>query len=138
MNDPLRQFKQQPWLPLFKVSGLTVLAALLMEGLIAIGLVYSEAFRNTILFLLSGPLAIILPLFAAIGVGALGVYLCERYFQEVYLNTSRLWALILCLIIGIGVKSLIPLQPLLVPFSYPTLIGIIVGVFWKGRPYWRW
>jgi hypothetical protein len=138
MNDPVRRFKQQPWLSLFQVAGLTTLVTLLVEGLVVLGLAYSEVFKRMLEFLFSVPLGLILPLSMAILVGALGVYLCEFYFKQVYLNTSSLWALILCLIIGIGVKSLVPLPQLLVPFSYPIVMGMVLGVFWKGRSYWRW
>lgn len=73
----------------------------------------------------------------AVGIGALAVYLCERWLPQVLLNTSSLWALVLCLLLGLVLKSLLPLPSLLLDLSQFTLVGVIVGVFWKGRPYWR-
>ena len=68
--------------------------------------------------------------------GALGVTLCERWPGKIYLNTARLWALILCLLGGLAFKLLLPLPLELVQLSQEGLIGVVVGVFWKGRPYW--
>lgn len=73
----------------------------------------------------------------AVGIGTLAVYLCERWLPQVLLNTSSLWALVLCLLLGLVLKSLLPLPSLLLDLSQFTLIGVILGVFWKGRPYWR-
>jgi CHASE2 domain-containing sensor protein len=73
----------------------------------------------------------------AIGVGALAVYLLERFYQQVIINTASLWALVLCLALFLFLKSLVPLMPILVNFEQIQLIGIILGIFWKGRPYWR-
>ena len=136
MNDPIRHFQQQPWLPLLQISGLTALVILAFEVLFALGVRYSEVFARTVGVLFSGPSGVILFLSAAIGAGVLGVYFCERYASRVYLNASSLWALVLCLIAAMGIKSLIPFPQLLVPFSYETLVGIMLGVFGKGRSYW--
>jgi hypothetical protein len=73
---------------------------------------------------------------AAVGVGALAVYLLKRFYPQVLINTASLWALIPCLLLFLFIKSLLPI-PGLVNLTYPQLLGIIVGVFWKGRPYWR-
>ncbi|MDY7014029.1 MAG: peptide chain release factor 1 [Cyanobacteriota bacterium] len=136
MNNPIRRFKQQPWLPLFQIAGVTALAILAVEFLFFLGLRASEVFARIVETFFAGPSGIILFLSAAIGVGVLGVYFCERYADRVYLNTGSLWAFVLCLMVTIAIKSLIPVPQLLVPFSYQTLIGIILGVFGKGRPYW--
>ncbi|NEP28299.1 MAG: peptide chain release factor 1, partial [Moorea sp. SIO3I6] len=75
---------------------------------------------------------------AAIGVGVLGVYICERWQSQVFLKTSSLWALVLCLMVGLLLKSQLPIPFGLVGFSMNAVIGVILGVFWKGRPYWRY
>jgi len=60
----------------------------------------------------------------AVGIGALTVYLCERWLPQVLLNTSSLWALVLCLLLALGLKSLLPLPSLLIDLSDFGLIGI--------------
>ena len=135
MNDPWNTFKQQPWLPLSKVAALTTVLVAVLENLFIWVLTQSETFR---LLLFSRPLAIIWFMAAAIGVGVLGVYICERWQSQVFLKTSSLWALVLCLIVGLLLKSQLPILPGLVGFSMNAVIGVILGVFWKGRPYWRY
>ncbi|MEC4892243.1 MAG: peptide chain release factor 1 [Oscillatoria sp. PMC 1051.18] len=137
MNDPLRSFKLQPWRSLSLVAGVTIAIAMIGEGLLIWGYTQSSVLHSFLNFLFSPPLGIILSLAAAVGVGVLGVYLCEQWQRQVILNSGSLWALVLCLAVGILLKSLLPLPPLLVGFSYETVIFLMVGVFWKGRPYWR-
>jgi len=79
-----------------------------------------------------------MPVAAAIGLGALAVYLLERQCTQVSINSSNLWALVPCLLLTLWLKSLLPLDSFgLLSLSESVLIGIIVGIFWKGRPYWR-
>ena len=137
MNDPLRRFKLQPWRPLLLVSAITVVLVIVIELLLFWGFNQSEVVRSSLVLLFSPPLGLILPIIATVGVGALGVYICERWQTQVVLNTSSLWALVLCLVVGLILKSLLPIPALLVDFSYYAVVGVIVGVFWKGRPYWR-
>jgi hypothetical protein len=73
----------------------------------------------------------------AIGVGVIAVYILERFYKQVIINSAILWALVLCLALLFLLKSLIPLTPILIRLDQTQLIGIILGVFWKGRPYWR-
>ncbi|MBE9115405.1 peptide chain release factor 1 [Lusitaniella coriacea LEGE 07157] len=137
MNDPIRRFKQQPWLPLFRVAGLTTLVVILIEVIVLFSVTHSAFVAEIFSILRSGSLSIILSFVAAMGVGTLGVYLCERFSPQVYLNTASLWALILCLLCGMGLKSAIKFPSILVGFSMVTLIGIMIGVFWRNRAYWR-
>lgn len=132
----MRRFKQQPWLPLFQIAGSTALVILAVEVLFALGVTHSGVLARTVQVLFAGPSGVILFLSAAVGAGVLGVYFCERYARSVYLNTGSLWAFVLCLVAAIGIKSLIPVPQFLVPFSYETLIGMILGVFGRGRSYW--
>lgn len=78
----------------------------------------------------------IITLIAAAGFGVLAVYILERFYPQVLINSSSLWALIPCLALTLWLKSLLPLF-VLVSLSYPNLVAVLVGVFWKGRPYWR-
>jgi uncharacterized membrane protein len=71
-----------------------------------------------------------------VGIGALAVYLLEKFYR-LSVNTAVLWALVLCLAVCLVVKSLLPIPDVLVKFNEIQLMGIAIGVFWKGRPYWR-
>ncbi|PSO93193.1 MAG: peptide chain release factor 1 [Cyanobacteria bacterium SW_6_48_11] len=137
MNDPLRRFKSQPWKPLSQVAGLTTLLVILIEGVLSWILTQSDPLPRSLSPLLSPPLGIIVTVAAAVGVGILGVYICERWQSQAMLNTASLWALILCLIVGLVLKSLLPLPAILVRLSFNMVVGVVVGVFWKGRPYWH-
>ncbi|EGJ33981.1 MULTISPECIES: hypothetical protein [Moorena] len=138
MNNPWHNFKQQPWLALSKVAAFTTVLVVALENLLIWVLTQSEIFRPVSVLLFSRPLVIIWFFAATIGVGVLGVYICERWQSQLLLNTSSLWALVLCLIVGLLLKSQLPIPPGLVGFSMNSLIGVILGVFWKGRPYWRY
>ena len=137
MNDPLRRFKSQPWKPLSQVAGLTTLLVILIEGVLSWILTQSDPLPSSLSPQSSTPLGIIVTVAAAVGVGILGVYLCERWQSQAMLNTASLWALILCLIVGLVLKSLLPLPAILVSLSFNMVVGVVVGVFWKGRPYWH-
>lgn len=136
MTDPLRRLQYLPWRSLLQVSGLTVIIVTLLELLLSLGTLHSPLIRNTLSLLFAPPLGILIFVAAAVGVGALGVYLLERFYPQIFINRASLWALIPCLLLFLLLKSLLPI-PGLVNLTYPQLLGIIVGVFWKGRPYWR-
>ncbi len=137
MTDPLRRLKYLPWRSLLQVSGIAVIIVIVLEFLLALGYTNSSVIRSMLSILFAPPLGILLILAAAVGVGVLAVYLLERLYQQVRINTASLWALVLCLALVLFVKSLLPLPALLVNLSYIQLMGIVVGVFWKGRPYWQ-
>ena len=89
------------------------------------------------LFLLSSPIAaIVTAIDFLVGIGALAVYLLEKFYR-LSINTAVLWALVLCLAVCLIIKSLLPIPDVLVKFNEIQLMGIAIGVFWKGRPYWR-
>jgi len=135
MNNPWMKFKLQPWRQLSLTALLTTFVAVVFDTLLLFALIESASFLQWVNLVYQSPLGLIIPLAAVLGFGALGVYLCEKTQPQVVLNTSSLWALVLCLIIGLWLKTLLP--NLLIGFSYNSLIALILGVFWKGRPYWR-
>lgn len=137
MSNPLRSLKFLPWRSLLQISALTTLIVLVVDLVLVWGFTQSSIITNTITMLYAPPLGIFMPIATSVGIGALGVYLCERLLTRVLLNASNLWALVLCLLLGLGLKSLLPLPSLLLNLSQLTLVGVILGVFWKGRPYWR-
>ncbi|MGK7929714.1 MAG: peptide chain release factor 1 [Spirulina sp.] len=141
MSDYWRGFKQQPWTLLTKIAGTATAIALAIDLLLWVAFTYDTSLNR--LFDPANPLIFsvlsLLPLIAGVGFGALGVTLCERWPNGIYLNTPRLWALVLCLLGGLLIKTLLPIPLQLVQLSQGGFIGVVVGVFGKGRPYWgRW
>ena len=137
MNDPLRRIKSQPWKPLFLVALATIAIVSIMDYLLLFLIENVAPVQQGFSLIATSPLAILLPLAVAVGIGVLGVYICDQFRSRIFLNAGSLWALVLCLIIALALTGLIPLPSFLVGFSYPTILGIIVGVFWRGRSYWR-
>lgn len=137
MANPLRRLKFLPWRSLLQVSALTTLIVVVLEFLLTLGYLQSAAINHTLSFMYAGSLSLLITFATAIGVGAMAVYLLERFYQKVIINSASLWALVLCLALFFLLKSLIPLMPILISLDQLELIGIILGVFWKGRPYWR-
>jgi len=136
MNDPLRSLKLLPWRSLLKYAAITTAIATALDLLLLLALVYLVPLRKMFLIILAPPLGILIAFALALGIGALAVYLTERQ-REFMINASNLWGLVACLILCFWIKSLLPIPSVIVKISELTLLGIILGVFWKGRPYWR-
>ncbi len=137
MTDPLRRLKFLPWRSLLQVSALTALIVVVLEFLLGLGYTQSSVIRRALSILFAPSLGLLITFAAAVGVGAMAVYLLERFGQKAIINTASLWALVLCLALIFLLKSLLPIQSILVRLDETQLIAIIIGVFWKGRPYWR-
>lgn len=118
------------------ISALSNLTVVAVELLLYWAATASPAIAKALTLMLSSILGVFIPFVAALGMGALAVYFFERWQQQFLLNQASLWALVLCLLLGLLLKSLV-LSPFLISLSETALIGIAIGVFWKGRPYWR-
>jgi hypothetical protein len=138
MNDPWRKFKLQPWRSLLIVAALTTIVASSLDNIIIWILTRSESAIAFFYSLSSSSLGSIIYLAVTVGFGAFSVFICEIIQPEVVLNTSSLWALVLCLIVSLFLKEAISVPSLLLNLSQVFSIGMIVGVFWKGKPYWRY
>ncbi len=137
MFDPLRPLKFLPWIQLLQVALVTVLLVIAADLLLAIAS-SNALLGNLISKLLYSPIGGFLQLGITVGVGALSVVVMERW-KTIPITTATLWALVPCLALWIWLKSFLRLPSLIVPeLSYETLITLILGVFWKGRRYWRW
>ncbi len=142
MTDPLRRLQYQPWRALLQVSTLTLALVAIVEFLLSIGYTHFRVIHRMLSLLYAPPLDIVLFFATAVGVGALAVYLLDRFFPQVFINTASLWALVPCLVLFLVLKSLLLKSLLLSPLFLLEgrdfgLVGIVIGVFWKGRPYWR-
>ena len=137
MLDPLRRLKYLPWRSLALLTVVTLAIVAVIE--IAIGLSYTHLslVQAALNILFGPPWAVLMLLAAGFGIGVLAVFLLEAKWQHLAINAGVLWALVLCLILGSALRSLIPLPTILVNPGQTQFMGFIVGVFWRGRPYWR-
>ncbi|NJK77102.1 MAG: peptide chain release factor 1 [Oscillatoriales cyanobacterium RU_3_3] len=135
MNDILRRLKLLPWREMLQISALSNLIVIGIELFLAWGAIKSPAVGNALGLLFRSPLHVFIPCITAMGMGALAVYFFEFWQQQFLLSRGSLWALILCLLLGLFLKSLL-LPPFLISLSETALIGVAIGVFWKGKPYW--
>ncbi len=134
--DPLRRLKFLPWLTLVQVSLLTTLAGTVLEVL----LLLSQAIpgmRTALRLLFAKPLGTFTSLALVVGLGALAVVILEVLYRQVIVTAGVLWALLLCLLISFALKSILPLPPIVVTIDELRLVGLMLGIFWKGRPYWQ-
>ena len=137
MSNPLERLKRLPWVPLFHAALLTAIAAVVVEFILALGAQFPE-FRALLLMLVQPPLALFTMLAISFGIGVLAVVFLE-YLNRVAINTSNLWAFILCLAIVFLILGLLPVFPIgLFQIGYTQLVVMALGVFFKGRRYWRW
>lgn len=132
----MRRFKLLPWREMLQISALVNFIVVGLELFLRWGLMQSRIFGNVLMLLFDSSLGILIPFAIAVGMGTLAVYFFERWQQQFLLNQASLWALVLCLLLGLLLKSLV-LSPLLISLSETALIGMTIGVFWKGRSYWR-
>ena len=137
MADPLRRLKHLPWRSLLQVSGLTILIIIFLELFLSVAYSQSLALRRLLSVLSTPPLGTVMLFAIAVGVGVLSVYLLERFHPRLFLNNATLWALVPCLVFVVVLKLLLPVPPLLMHLNLPQLMGMVVGIFAKGRPYWR-
>lgn len=136
MSDPWQQIKQLPWLTLFQAAILTTIVAVLVELILGFSFQF-EVVRMTLKLLLSGVFQAFTVLGVAIALGALSVVILER-LNRFNIRIASLWALVLCLAITVGIVQLIGLFAIgIVGVSYMQIVGFVLGIFWKGRPYWQ-
>lgn len=137
MNHLIQRLKNLPWRWLLQSAAITIVLVMILEIALTLAAIQFPIFRRGLGMLFSGPLGILMSVAVAVGVGALSVYLLEMWQQRLLLNASSLWALVGCLLLALFVKSILPVPSFLLDLSRFGLIGVMLGVFWKGGPYWR-
>ena len=143
MANPLRQLKYLPWTSLVIITGVTFASIIALEFLLWLTFnQLDEGMQSTIINVLAVTLySPLVSLFTSsaigVGVGALAVFLLETIKKQVFINAGVLWALILCLIVGLIIRSYIPIPAFLTNINQLQLVGMILGVFWQGKSYWR-
>jgi hypothetical protein len=137
MSDILRRLKLLPWSEMLQIAALVNCIVVGLELFLAWGSIHLQLLRNVLTFISDSPLGILIPLAIAVGMGALAVYFLEYWQQQFLLNRISLWILVLCILLGLLLKSFLPISNFLASLSETALIGVTIGVFWKGRPYWQ-
>lgn len=137
MANPLQRLKFLPWRSLAGVTVLTLAIALLLELVLGVSFYQIPIVQLLLAPLFSPPWILVTILAAGVGVGALATLLLEKVFPLVRINNSVLWALILCLVLGLILRSFIPLPAILTNANSTQFMGIVLGTFWKGRAYWH-
>ncbi|NER38613.1 MAG: peptide chain release factor 1 [Oscillatoria sp. SIO1A7] len=128
------KLKYLPWRELFQIAIIATLILIPLELLVGWGYSSSPIVRQIIQRIYTPPLNTIVYIAAAVGVGALAVYIGERRRVVGLVNNPSLWALVLCVMLGLLVKSLLPIPSILVNFrDFGTLIGVVFGVFGRAK-----
>jgi ABC-type transport system involved in multi-copper enzyme maturation permease subunit len=141
MSNPLRRLKFLPWRSLFLLSALVTLIVIFLDLLFTLGYNLSPAIERVLTLLYAPPFGVLVRFAVVIGVGALAVELLERLFSNVVISIAVLWTLVFCLALCLVLRALLPIPPDVLVNLYNNevqLLGIVIGVFWKGRPYWRY
>ncbi|MBF2025441.1 MAG: peptide chain release factor 1 [Oscillatoriales cyanobacterium C42_A2020_001] len=133
----LERLKRLPWLVLFQVAIVTAIISIALAWTIGLSAAALPALQPLFRLLLSPVLGMITEFAIAVGVGALAVFIFERLNRPL-ITTGSLWALVLCLAIVLLIAGFTGILPVgLIGVSYPQVVGMVVGVFWKGQPYWK-
>lgn len=136
MSNPLRQLKYLPWLQLSLTSLATVLIVFIAEVILVIGVRYLPPVQQVVELLFSPFLGLFITFAIAFGIGALAVYWFETLYSRIVINAGILWALVLCVLLAMVLKNiLLPIS--LIGVGEIVLVGVLVGIFWKGKRYWR-
>ena len=109
-----------------------------LEALIYFGVQSQASFQPVLSLLVNGALGQIVLLLVAALLGATAVIVFERLYAWVRLNIGSLWALIASLVLVMVVRSLFQgfIPMLLTGNSFTYAMGMAIGTFWKGKPYW--
>lgn len=137
MNNLIQRLKGLPWRLLLQNAAIATLLVMAVELLLKWGLSASDTVLDVLQILSDPPMGLIIPIMIAIGMSTLSVYLFELQKQQHLLNSSTLWALVFCLLFCLFIKSLFHVSLPLISLSRNTFVCLLIGVFWKGRPYWR-
>lgn len=154
MSDPIRDLKKLPWSETLRIAAIVVVGLIFLEWaveLIAQHWVFGkdanldentllEEFQRTVRFRWISPQNGWL--FGFLGAPAMGIAATElwRYRQNTtYVDQTIGWTLVGSLLVVTSIRwilknyifaSLLP-SPLFTDLTFPMLMGIILGVFWR-------
>jgi hypothetical protein len=132
----LKRLQSLPWLPLFQNAILATGVATLVDIALITG-AQQDAVRQVLLLLFAPPLGILMFLLVSMGIAALAVRLLELLNPRLLITTGVLWAMVLCLVVTIYLKSLLPVPMLFVNADQASLLGLVLGTFLGGWRHWR-
>lgn len=132
----MRRLKILPWREMLLVAVLVNSIVIGQELFLYWGFTQSPTIRSILTFLNDSLLVRLIPFAVPVGMGALAVYLLEYWRQQFLLNRTNLWILTLCVFLGPCLRLMLS-GPVCTGILITPLIGVTIGVFWKGRPYWR-
>jgi hypothetical protein len=139
MSSLVRRLQVFPWKELVRVSALSLVLFVIVDILLQVGQAYSPVTQRVINFILSMPvLTLLLNQSGGLGLGALSVAVLERFYRNVYITAGSLWALFACLLLGLLIVYSLPVPGLIIGLGQIPLLGLVVGIFWKGRSHCRW
>lgn len=136
MRDPWQQFKQLPWIPLLQIAALAVFVMTAVEMVLLLGAQYVPLIGQAVGLLFAPPLGILMAIAMSAALGAIAVWSLEIVRRDIYITTGVLWALVPCLLLMLLLKSLSGF-PAIVSTDQGSLIGMALGIFWKGKAHWR-
>jgi hypothetical protein len=131
-------FKQLPWGSLCLSSLLAVVVVRGIDFFLMRGLPHLDKTSALGQLLVTPAGYMLLLLCGGLAMGGLGVAFLERMERISPIYVSTLWGLVLCLFISLWLVNLLPMGGLgLSMLTQLHLPVIVVGVFWRGKPYWR-
>ncbi|KGF73942.1 hypothetical protein DO97_06300 [Neosynechococcus sphagnicola sy1] len=133
----VRRLKLLPWKELLPVAALTTVVTLALDFLLFLGFEHLPPIHRMFQLLLSPGLGTLVVLGIGIAMGVLAVYALERLYQPILINAASLWALFFCVLLLVLCVRVLPLPGLILGQGSPVLFGVLLGIFWKGRPYCR-
>ncbi len=130
--------KYLPWRSLTLAALLSVIVVKAAD--LWIGRILGQLDNTSVLmkFLLTPTGSTLLFFCVGLAIGSLGVLFLEKFEVRQAIDSSSLWALVLCILISLWLIVQLNIEGLsLGEVHYTHTIGIVVGVFWKGRYYRR-
>lgn len=133
--NPIEQFKRLPWRSLAQAAIVVVLFVTLLEFGMAFGLQFSPV-SAALRLLFTPPLGLLTECAISFGLGVLSVIVLER-IDHFSIRAGSLWGLVLCVVVAFLIKGWLPIGNALFRVEQLQIGGLLIGIFWKGRPYWR-
>lgn len=131
------QLKLLPWQALVNASVITLLIATGLDY--GLTLLLPSAVQASILSMFGSPLRLIYSSAIDAVMGVLGVVVLEKLMgSRPSIYASTLWAFILCLLVALVLRSMIPIPGIFLSQLHQiSIVGVLIGVFGRGQRYWR-
>jgi hypothetical protein len=138
MSNFVSRLKLFPWKELLQIAAVSIIGFVVLDISVTIAIVNSTGIEPVLKLLLPS-FAVLVNQTAGLGLGVLAVAILERFYrQRVYITAGSLWALFFCLLLGLLIVYSLPIPGLIIRgIGQIPLLGLVLGIFWKGRPYCR-